>query len=190
MSSSADGEAIDPSTTPSGEYGDAPDDQPTFYRADGAAAMGSFPSLYATENCRVDGDGTGANAAASELFLGAGASSEAGIRDPDDEDGTANEIDDDLFDDGLVEVWALESGALGLKILTGNSGAATTGYLNVLADLNVDGEWAPADGAEEWVVQNYEVSLEAGESLLVEIDDIAAPATPFRPGCESHSLTP
>jgi len=178
----SDDTTVDGSASPTGEYGDAPDEQPTFYRAVGAASMGSFPSLFATGNCRVESDGHGAHATTSELLLGDGASAEAGIRDRDDEDGTANEIDDDLFDDGLVAFWSLESGVLALRVVLTNGGAASaTGYLNVLADLDQDGEWSDTgSNMEEWVLQNEAVTLEAGESVLLTIDEIASPATPFQ----------
>ena len=46
---------------PAGDFGDAPDDLPTFYASPRAAAQGEFPTAYDTTHCRVDPLASGAH---------------------------------------------------------------------------------------------------------------------------------
>ena len=52
--------------SPVGEYGDAPDEQPTLYLDPDAAQVGLFPSAFDTVSCRAV-HGVGANVAAAPL---------------------------------------------------------------------------------------------------------------------------
>ena len=100
-------EASPPDMDPIADWGDAPDEQPSFYRGPGAAAMGHFPTRAASDNCRVSAGASGAHGLdASSLGLGDEVSPEAGPADPEDPDGVANEIDDDRFDDSLRGIWS------------------------------------------------------------------------------------
>lgn len=144
-----------------GDYGDAPDGEPTGYPTQ-FSQTGQFPTLYAS--------GGAYTTDLSVATLGPTASAENDANDPSDPDGTPNLVNSDS-DNGLV--------GLGIELtqipppaeLTVDVRGGTGGdlYLNVLIDLDMDGNWGgtAAGGEPEWVVQNYDVSVGAGETQTV-----------------------
>jgi hypothetical protein len=159
---------------PTGDYGDAPDFTPP---------APHFPTRYATGNSRVGA--AGANHTQPTIlardFLGFGLSTEAGATDPSDPDGVPNLVDMDALDDGLVGVMTSPFGApfAGGPPLTNVSifvrmtlaAGAPVGprYVNVLLDVNRDGEWRATGGGVEWVGENVEVEVAPGASAVVQI---------------------
>lgn len=123
---------------PLADYGDAP---------------GSFPTTFASGGAyAVD---------VTQARLGKNATTEADAVFPD-------------ADDGLVQLVMLLTQIPPPATLTVQASAPPGSqggmfYLNVVIDLTLDGQWGgKAAGAPEWVVQNQEVKLKAGETLDVE----------------------
>lgn len=158
---------------PMGEWGDAPDEQDSFYRDPVSDFQGHFPTSIDTGNCRIDPGQSGAWAKGTTgLLLGEDASLERGSRDTDDPDGAANEIDDDGFDDGFVGLDGTPEGQHVLTLRVSNEGEIDgIGYLNVLVDQNRDGRWQNTSTTEpEWVAANLEVLMEAGTSREIRVE--------------------
>lgn len=146
------------------DYGDAPDGGPTGYPA-GFAQTGNFPTTEVNDGARA--------LSASGARLGASASVEAGAVDPADPDGAPNLVNTDL-DDGITSlVVQLVSipppAALGLSVSVPTGGTGGTYFVNVLIDLNMDGDWGDIiqPGVTEWPVQNLPVTVAAGGSVAV-----------------------
>ena len=154
------------------DYGDAPDDQPCGYAADPTQdVIGRFPTLYETSNARVEGM-PGAHAAVAGGFaLGSPSlvSRELGAMDPEDPDRVPNLVDDDIDDALFVEL--LPSGAIRLQISVARDAHSPTeaGYLNVLYDLNRDGQWQQSASGDEWILTNLPVDLAPGEEKLIAL---------------------
>jgi len=146
------------------DYGDAPDGTPTNYPTStltSYAQTGSFPTLPAS---------SGASAVdPSQVFLG----SVAG------DDGSTPQFPDSL-DDTFVNfppagLFLLISGIPSYAEMTvevGRAPAAPAGpyYLNVIADLNMDGSWGDfgAMGESEWLVVNWPIYFNPGETQRFE----------------------
>jgi len=154
------------------DYGDAPDDQPCGYSDNPATdVIGRFPTLFDTRNSRIPGS-PGAHAlrvgeeALGDLLL---TSRERDADDPNDPDQAPNLIDDDI-DDGL-SLELLPSGQLQLRVSVQVASTAPLGkrYLNVLYDLNQDGEWRETPTGQEWIIRNLEISIRPAEATYVEI---------------------
>ncbi|MCH7813702.1 MAG: hypothetical protein IID40_06740, partial [Planctomycetes bacterium] len=167
---------------PPGDYGDAPDCPGAFLK---------YPTGYSTTSSRVGQPGahhliTGEEA----LGLLADVSVEAGAEDPADPDGLPNFVcpfgpfDQDFGDDGVyfLEGTAAFSHFFGLDrvtwwawVMVSVDPAAPPGprYLNVLVDLNRDGQWGNWAGDTEWVMQNLPVNASGGVPAmrLIELGD-------------------
>lgn len=149
-------------TPPLADYGDAPDDQPSGYLVGpGAGIEGNFPSLYNTQNTRVVGNhGIVHRNANPELRFGQ-------MITPENE---SRLVDNDT-DDGAPTLVISNNGATGsiavnVQAAAGDPNAMVQGFINVLLDLNQDGVWREhLDGQatiQEWIVQNFPVSLNRG----------------------------
>ncbi len=161
------------STTPvSGEYGDAPDGGSTGYPT-GFTQTGSFPSLYASNGART--------LSVADAVLGTTASVETDANDTSDPDGVANlatentDSDDAITDFFLMLTAIPPPATLGINVNGPSGGTGGTYYLNVLIDLDMDGEWGgTASGGEaEWVVQNEQVTVTPGQTTSVSPESFA-----------------
>ncbi len=152
-----------PPPPPVGDFGDAPDGEPTGYQVGpGAGADGNFPSLYNSPNVRLAGN-------RGIVHLNADPNLRFGLtinQEPD-----AQITDQDGSDDGnptLVISNAGQNGTFSLDIMArdGNRTEQVSGFVNILMDLNQDGVWQAHDDqgitVPEWVVQNFPVSLQRG----------------------------
>lgn len=150
-----------------GDYGDAPDAGSTGYPA-GFAQSGRFPTLAGN-----DGAVTADVAAAT---LGPTASAEADANDPADPDGQPNlnpsntDADDGLVDLAVVLVSIPPPAGLAVNVSAPPGGGGAF-WINVLIDMNLDGEWGglAGPGVPEWVVRNFPVTLGGGESRTVTL---------------------
>lgn len=155
-----------------GDYGDAPDGELCGYSSDPALdVFGRFPTRYDSANVRLPGE-LGAHALiGGEAALGDPrlTSLEQGADDAQDPDGTANLVDDDI-DDGL-SVTLLSSGSLAFSVRVAASEIASprVRYLNVLYDVNRDGEWRSTPTTSEWIVVNRPITLDPGETKGISI---------------------
>lgn len=149
-----------------GEYGDAPDGGATGYPSQ-FAQTGAFPTLAASDGARTD--------AAGDARLGPEASLEDDADDAADPDGRPNldPVNTDA-DDGLVGLTALLTqipppAQLEVLVTGPDGGLGGDFLLNVLIDLDLDGEWGgtAANNEPEWVVQNFPVSVAPGDSIVV-----------------------
>ncbi|MEL7045359.1 MAG: hypothetical protein AAGL66_10110 [Pseudomonadota bacterium] len=155
-----------------GDYGDAPDGSATGYPGL-FAQNGQFPTLAANNGARTL-DVNGAR-------LGADASTESDANDPADSDGIPNLSPENTdSDDGIarmmIQVVAIPPPAfLDVDVSVPNGGQGGTYWLNVLIDLNMDGEWGGSvpPGNPEWVVKNRPVALAAGERRVERSDYFA-----------------
>ncbi|UCD51229.1 MAG: hypothetical protein JSW27_01090 [Phycisphaerales bacterium] len=133
------------------DFGDAPDGEPTDYPIF-PPVIGNFPSLLSSDGARaVD---------ITQMTLGPTADLEANAL-------TVNaDSDDGIVGMTLVLTSIPPPAWLEVGVSAGTGG---TFWLNVLIDLNMDGEWGGygAGGEYEWVVQNFQVSLPAGASEVV-----------------------
>lgn len=181
---------------PSADFGDAPDGQTAGYSAPYANVVGKFPTLFATTNSRFNLPG-GHTLDTSKEWLGTTVTVELGPNDHfTDPDGTENFIDDD-FDDGIVGgicpsvtpsvPWpATLQATLSVKVTVAAGAEPGTRYVNLLMDLNHDGEWKlPEDpnnpgnplpgGLTEWVVQDYAVNVPPGTSQTIVLGSFGVP---------------
>ncbi len=164
------------SAPPAGDYGDAPDGFLAGYAHPFDQVVGRFPTLYDTENSRVGGRGA-VVLNPGVATLGLQVSTERGALDQRDPDGRQNMIDDDAFDDGLSVDRPLP---LLLNVSLSPGARRTTWYLNVLVDVNHDGEWR-----DEWFVRNRVLNLTPGEVERVELNI----PPPFPPAWMRIALT-
>lgn len=164
------------------EYGDAPESGSAGYAGSYSTVQAAFPTLFNTPNST----GPGAHTLdASMEWLGDPAdgdfySYEADADDPADPDGVMNLVNEDKFDDGVTGVNIVLVGMPPPATLTTDVTIAAGApdvprYLNVLIDLNMDGEWsgAAAFGEKEWAVQNFEVNVAPGTTESVTTDAFA-----------------
>lgn len=164
-----------------GDYGDAPDNGPTYYRMmfETSAATGRFPTLYATTNSRYGNPGIHHLITNQEWFgpLDAPPSRETDANDiTTDEDIHDNLINDDLRDNGLpripffIALTQLPPAAvLSYQVSVPAGAPDEPRYVNVLIDWDQDGQWKQSlvPGAiTEWVVQNHTINLAPGNSAL------------------------
>lgn len=151
-----------PTPPPLADYGDAPDDQPSGYLVGpGMGIEGNFPSLYNTPNTRVVGNrGIVHRNANPDLRFGRMMTQE----------NESPQVDNDT-DDGAPTLVIANNGATGsiavnVRAAAGDPNERVQGFINVLLDLNQDGVWREhLDGqalVQEWVVQNFPVSLNRG----------------------------
>jgi hypothetical protein len=150
---------------PTGDYGDAPD------------AGGLFPTTFATANSRVGAPGVHHLTTGMEM-LGAAVSAEAGALDPADPDGVPNLVNGDS-DDGVVGVFVTAAGGpfgaatsfLQIQVVVTVAAGApdVTRYLNVLFDVNGDGQWRNSAAGAEWMVVNLAVTTAPGTSETLTI---------------------
>ena len=147
-------------TAPIGDYGDAPDGVVTGYPLP-FAQIGSFPTLSASGGAHT--------LSISEATLGPNASMEVDATDPADPDGVPNLTNTDS-DNGInnffVALTAIPPPTELTVQINGTPGGAF--FINVLIDLDMDGEWSGtgANGEPEWVAQNFPVSVSPGENIV------------------------
>lgn len=164
------------------EFGDAPEDGPAGYAGSYNTVQAAFPTLLNTPNSV----GPGAHTLdASMEYLGDPAdgdlySYEADADDLSDPDGIMNLVNTDDFDDGVNGLNIILSSIPPPATLTAEvtvAAGAPDGprYLNVLIDLNMDGEWSGAAGMgeREWAVQNFAVNVAPGSTEVVTTDAFA-----------------
>ncbi len=135
-----------------GDYGDAPDNGPTYYRMmfETSAATGRFPTLYATANSRYGNPGIHHLVTNQEWFgpLDAPPSRETDANDTtSDEDIHDNLINDDLRDNGLPKIpffialtQAPPAAVLSYRVSVPAGAADAPRYVNVLIDWDQDGQ--------------------------------------------------
>ena len=165
-----------------GDYGDAPDNGPTYYRMmfETSAATGRFPTLHATTNSRFSNSGIHHLDTSQEWFgpLDAPPSLEDDANDlTNDEDIYDNLINDDLRDNGLPKIpffialtQVPPAAVLSYRVSVPAGAPDVPRYVNVLIDWDQDGQWkqSPVPGAiTEWVVQNHTINLAPGSSELI-----------------------
>ena len=105
----------------------------------GDAPDPSYPSLVSSDGAR--------HADVTRAWLGDGVDAESDSR----------QVDGDLFDDGLVRPDPV-------TVLVTNNDWGGLLVLNILVDLNKDGDW---EDVGEWAVQNWKVNVPKGQSRLV-----------------------
>ena len=149
-----------PPPAPTGDYGDAPDGGSTGYPSI-FAQTGNFPTLSTSNGAHTLN--------ISQATLGPTASMEVDANDATDPDGVANLINADP-DDGLTNFFVnLVSipppSQLSVRV---EAVASSNFFLNVLIDLDMDGNWggSATGGEAEWVVQNLPVSLTPGTNTI------------------------
>jgi hypothetical protein len=153
-----------------GDYGDAPDGQPTGYRTGpGAAADGKFPSLFRTANTRrPNGNGIVHTNANPNIRFG----------QLIDQEIDARITNNDASDDGQPTLFIQGGGSSGtlfanLQAAPGTGTQPFTAFVNVLLDLNQDGVWRDYNDSgvtvQEWVVINRQVNLNPGELRRVNL---------------------
>ncbi|MDY7092466.1 MAG: S-layer homology domain-containing protein [Acidobacteriota bacterium] len=163
-----------------GEYGDSPDGIIAGYAAPYDAVIGNFPTNFNTSNSRYSLNG-GHALSVTDTWLGQVVSLERGAADPLDPDLVENFVDDD-FDDGLVGgVCPSSSGSIFSTYLTFDvtfaASATGTRYINVLLDADVDGTW-DSTSTTEWVVQDYPVAVNPGNTVQVTVGPFPFPSLP------------
>lgn len=157
---------------PPGDYGDAPDGGPTQYPSI-FAQVGQFPTLSASNGANTQ-DLNGAR-------LGPDVSAENDANDPADSDGqpNLNPVNTDSDDGPLRMVLQIVSipppAFVDLQLTVPAGGRSGQYWLNMLIDMNMDGEWGgtAAPGNPEWVVQNVPITLTAGQSIVYRTDYFA-----------------
>ena len=142
------------------DYGDAPDG----FEAYTSGVMGRFPTLFKNDGARTLNVG-------GEV-LGELVSREIDAIDLNDPDSFPNLVDNDK-DDGFIEV-TLDS-RFKLKI-TIKTAPDVPRYINILADLNKDGDW---DDSSEWILQNFEVDVLPGTTQPVTTDPVSFGGLPY-----------
>jgi len=151
-----------------GDYGDAPDSGPTGYPPL-FAQSGQFPTLFASNGAVADDLG--------EAILGPGSSAEENANDPVDPDGQpnlnpTNTDSDDGIVDFIVLLVSIPPPAIMTVNVTGPPGSpGGTYWINVLIDLNMDGQWGGivGPGLVEWAVQNFPVVVSPGVTTQVAL---------------------
>lgn len=175
-------------TPPVAEYGDAPDGTSAMYPGPLFSIVGNFPTLYDATGrgtTRVPGR-TGAHHLDSSqewlgpLFPDAPAGPPSREQDADDlltdPDGLANLVDGDGWDGGIsvfISVDQIPARATVRFAVTVAPGAPNvTRYVNVLVDLNQNGEWGGtgARGEPEWPVKNMSVNVSPGTTQKITSD--------------------
>lgn len=158
-----------PQADPLGDYGDAPD-----------GGGFRFPTRYLTSNSRVGGHGANHRTTGLEM-LGTTVSAEFGASDPADPDGVPNLVNADGGDDGLIGVLARAYGSpftggppltdltLGVRVTIPAGAPAGPRFLNILLDVNRDGQWRYSARDPEWVVENVAVIIPPGTSQIVQL---------------------
>ena len=170
--------------TEAGDYGDAPDGQLAGYHVPFEDVIGRFPTLYNTTNSRF-GLAGGHTLDASEEFLGETVSIEVDANDPLDPDTVENLVDDD-FDDGLrgsictadplPSLPEFINAHLQLDVTLSATAPAGPRYINVLIDLDNNGEWhETSTGEAEWVVIDYAVDILPGSTMRVTVPEFDYP---------------
>lgn len=147
------------------DFGDAPDGGPTGYPNPLFPQVGTFPTLAASG---------GANATdLTQVTLGPTASAEA------DAQVTNNDDDDGIVDFVIVMTSIPPPAGMAVNVQAPPTSAGGTYFINVLIDLNMNGEWDGliAPGISEWVVRNFPVAVTPGMD-----EDITLPPFPFANG--------
>ena len=165
-----------PASAPAGEYGDAPDGGATGYPTQWPQ-IGEFPTLFGSNGART--------LSTADATLGPNASMEVDANDPADPDEQPNlDPTNTDSDDGLVNLFITLTQIpppthLTVDVNGPEDGAGGLFYLNVLIDLDMDGNWGgeAAGGECEWVVKNHEVTVIPGES-----EEITPPPFAFSNG--------
>ncbi len=141
------------------DFGDAPDGGPTGYPGL-YAQTGNFPTLAASNGARA--------ADLTLATLGPSASDETDARFPDDDDGVS---------DFVVQLTSIPPVARMTVNVNGPAGSAGgTFWINVLIDMDMDGEWDAdplAPGVTEWAVRNFPVVVTPGSSQDIVLPGFA-----------------
>ena len=139
------------------DYGDAPDGGPTGYPNPLFPQVGQFPTLDANDGIRFD-DLTQAT---------------LGDTVTDEPDALVTNAD---VDDGIVNFVVLPISIPAPAIMTVNiNGPATSAggqyWVNVLIDMNMNGEWdgVIGPGTDEWAVKNFPVMVAPGVSQDIQL---------------------
>jgi len=136
----------------------------------GDAADPGFPTLYDTQSSRLANRHGAVHKDITRAWLGLKLSAESDADDPADADGVPNLVNSDQHDDGIVGFTA-PGAASGIDVrVSAAAGFSGSLYLNVLADLNDDGQWR-----DEWLVQNHAVEVQGLQSLVVSLPLAAEP---------------
>ena len=155
-----------------GDFGDAPDGAATGYPPP-FAQTGQFPTLSASGGAVTED--------VSEATLGPTASIEQDANDPSDPDGQPNlapvntDSDDGLVDFNLLLTSIPPPAVMSVDVNGPAGSAGGTFWINVLIDLNMDGEWGGvlAPGVVEWAVINFPVVVGPGVSTPIRLPAFA-----------------
>lgn len=160
--------------SPEADYGDAPDSSQAY--PNGTA--GGFPTLYDTP--ALLGQGGGHCLTVGEEMIGQIVSAEVDADDLSDPDGNPNLVDQD-YDDGVWFRLNLTPTKATLQVIvevTVDVGAPdVTRYINVLMDLDRNGEWNE-NTVVEWATINYEVNVPPGTSERIYLPPVELPLNP------------
>lgn len=139
------------------DFGDAPDGGQTGYQGP-FAQTGSFPSLLGSDGARVQ--------STADVTLGPTATTEANalVTNVDSDDGVTGLV--------ILTVSIPPPARLSATVNPQPGGSGGTFYINVLIDLNLDGQWGGSTPSDqpEWVVRNYPVDIAAGSTAPITVD--------------------
>jgi len=178
--------AADTFAQPTADYGDAPDGQNALYAPPYSGIIGNFPTIFSTYNSRYGLPGAH-TLDTSDSWLGNVVSMEVDPDDPADPDGVENFIDDD-FDDGIVG-WPCPAGSpavpwpsplsvtMTFEVTVAASAPAVTRYMNILIDLDNDGEWRSAGAEPEWIVMDFPVNVTPGMTQAITVGPFYLPTS-------------
>ncbi len=156
------------------DFGDAPDGAPTDYPVP-FEQTGSFPTLLSSGGAQVTD--------LTQATLGPSASDEADANDPADTDGEPNLNPSNTdVDNGIVNfvvfLTSIPATAQMTVNVSGPAGSAGgTYWVNVLIDMDMDGQWDTADpiapGVTEWAVRNFPVLVAPGVEQDIKLPGFA-----------------
>jgi hypothetical protein len=140
---------------PLGDYGDAPDGGHYTFPP-GLPVNTFFPTLFIHQGAYTVNT--------SQEWLGPRVSRERGATDPFDPDGRPNLLiypsatrfaaNLDCYDDSKPRLEAKNGANFYANVSVTAPAAKVVHYINVVADLNINGRWDVARGNKEWVVRN------------------------------------
>jgi len=148
------------SSAPTGDYGDAPDEQDAYY-----GVPGCFPTLYNTNNSLFGRPG-GHTLVTGEEMLGINVSAEVDATDPNDPDGTPNLVDADRDERMFVRLHG-KNAVFSFTVTVAKNASDVPRYINVLVDFDQNGNWTTGSYGDEWVVVNYEIDVDPGTSKTI-----------------------
>ena len=148
------------SEAPSGDYGDAPDNQDAYY-----GIPGHFPTLFDTVNSQFNRPGAHALNTGEET-IGYQVSDEVDADDPADTDGVPNLVDADS-DERIFVILEKNQAKIAFTVSVSPRAPDLTRYANILIDFDYSGHWSQGSLGAEWVIVNLKVNISPGTSETV-----------------------